>query len=372
MGGTTSVPRRRLALLPAAVLVALLGLPVAAQSPVATRITEYVLEYPGHTASGAEGHHGSTHELTFDPANPDHLWVTGQNDDALARVSLDGAISYHAVPTGSGPHGIVHDASGQLWATFEFGNAIARIAEDGTVAETIDVTIQCDGCPTPLGQHPHGLGVDPDGATLWFTGKSTNTIGRVDPDGSLTTWPIPTVGSVPIYIKAGPDGAMWFTELVGNAIGRITHDGEITEFRIPTPNSRPIEVAVGPDGAIWFSEEAGNKVGRITMDGVLTEYPIPKASEHVILAGLAWDDDGHLWVQQYVDESVPGATGIDHVVRIDRSIVDAAAGDLSGVPIEFLAVPTDATTMHRIILGPEGDMWFTELAPDRLGRIERP
>lgn len=354
------------------VLVPAHTLPALAQSPAAPRITEYVLEYPGRTASGPPGHHGSTHELTFDPAKPDHLWVTGQADDMLGRVSLDGDVSYHPMPDGSGPHGIVYDANGALWVTFEFGNAIARVAQDGTVVETHDVAIRCDGCPAPLGQHPHGLGVDPDGVTLWFTGKSSNTIGRLAPDGTVTTWAIPTVGSVPIYIKAGPDRAMWFAELVGNAIGRITHDGEITEYAIPTPGARPIEISVGPDGAVWFSEEAGNKVGRITMDGVLTEYPVPRMSEHVILAGLAWDDDGHLWVQQYVDPKVPGATGIDHVVRIDRAIIDAAAGDLTGVPIEYFAVPTDATTMHRIIKGPEGDMWFTELAPDRLGRIELP
>src|SRR5690606_11408455 len=106
---------------PASVVAVLLAtsVPTVAQAPT-TRITEYVLEYPGHTASGAEGHHGSTHELTWDPDDPDHLWVTGQNMDTLARVTLDGDITYHPMPEGSGPHGIVYDANDQLWVTFEF------------------------------------------------------------------------------------------------------------------------------------------------------------------------------------------------------------------------------------------------------------
>ncbi len=61
------------------------------------------------------------------------------------------------------------------------------------------------------------------------------------------------VGSVPIYIKAGPDGNMWFTELVGNMIGRITPNGTVKEFPIPTRNSRPIEIVAEPGGgrAMW-------------------------------------------------------------------------------------------------------------------------
>jgi streptogramin lyase len=35
----------------------------------------------------------------------------------------------------------------------------------------------------------------------------------------------------------------------------------------------------------------------------------------------------------------------------------------------FYPVPTRGTVMHRIIRGPGGAMWFTEMHADRLGRI---
>jgi virginiamycin B lyase len=33
-------------------------------------------------------------------------------------------------------------------------------------------------------------------------------------------------------------------------------------------------------------------------------------------------------------------------------------------------VPTQKTVMHRIIQGPDKNMWFTELKSDRVGRVD--
>ena len=104
--------------------------------------------------------------------------------------------------------------------------------------------------------------------------------------GSLTAnaamideFPIPTAGSWPIGITAGPDGNLWFTENQGTVtnIGRITPAGVITEFPIPTASSSPWAITAGPDGNLWFTEYTGNKIGRITPAGVITEFPMPTA-----------------------------------------------------------------------------------------------
>jgi virginiamycin B lyase len=38
-------------------------------------------------------------------------------------------------------------------------------------------------------------------------------------------------------------------------------------------------------------------------------------------------------------------------------------------PVTFYQVPTRDTVMHRIIQGPDGNMWFTELKADKVGKI---
>jgi virginiamycin B lyase len=195
-------------------------------------------------------------------------------------------------------------------------------------------------------------------------------VGKINPDGSVEHFELPTVGAVPIYIAAGPDGNMWCTELVGNMIARITPKGEITELKIPTYNSRPIAIIPGPDGkSMWFSEEAGNKVARIDMDGKITEFGVPLTQSNVILAGLAFDSEGNLWTQSYVDPHNPAPEGPDHIVKLDKSISTSPAGDLSRVPVNYYEVPTRMTIMHRIIQGPDGNMWFTELGADKFGKV---
>lgn len=351
-----------------AAFAALLSAAAAAQPPVA----DYPIHWP-RSASGGSGahgsHDGSTHEIAWDERRGGDLWISGQNWGSLVRVDpATRRMRFFAMPRGSGPHGIEFDAAGRLWVTLEFqGRVQVRDPADGRVIADHDVRLHCRGCPEPINSHPHGLGIGPDGRTAWFTGKATGTIARIAPDGTVTTWPLRNVGSVPIYIRAGPDGNMWVTELVGNAIARVTPEGRIDEFPIPTPNSRPIAIVPGPDGAMWFTEEAGGKVGRIDSRGRIAEIPVPRAQPGAILAGLAFDRAGNLWVQQYAPAGTPDA-GPDHIVRIDRAALTPGAA-AAPAAFTFYPVPTRGTVMHRIMAGPDGAMWFTEMHADRLGRL---
>jgi virginiamycin B lyase len=56
---------------------------------------------------------------------------------------------------------------------------------------------------------------------------------------------------------------MWFTEPSANVIGRITPQGVITTYTMLTENSSPYGITAGPDGNIWFTEQNMNKIGRI-------------------------------------------------------------------------------------------------------------
>jgi virginiamycin B lyase len=358
-----------------------------AVAPAAQEPVEYPIPWAPAGKAGRPlhcGHHGdgcvdpsrqagSTHEIAFDERRRE-FWISGQNWDSLARVRPDGTMRLQLTPAGSGPHGLDFDGEGRLWVTLEFLGRIRAIdpATGRTVAEH-DVRFHCRGCAEPLNPRPHGLGIGPDRRTIWFTGKTTGTIGRLSPTGRVAHFQLPTVGSVPIYIRAGPDGNMWVTELLGNQIARVTPDGTITEFRIPTPNSRPIAIVPGPDGAMWFSEEAGSKVGRIDRDGNIVELPIPRMQPNAILAGLAFDAEGNLWVQQYSDinNPLPGPPPADHLIRIDARALRAGPEGLAPAHFAFYPVPSRQTVMHRIISA-DGAMWFTEMHADRVGLLRLP
>jgi streptogramin lyase len=154
---------------------------------------------------------------------------------------------------------------------------------------------------------------------------------------------VPTAGSVPLFIAAGPDGNLWFSEFSASNLGRITPAGVVTEF--PTSNAT-VGVTVGPDGKIWFTEQSVNKVGRMATDGVLMgEFSFPPGSlPEAIITG----PDGNLWLTE---------PGTDHIGRLTPS----------GVLTEF---PVPANSGPKVIcVGPDGNLWFTEFQGNRIGRI---
>jgi virginiamycin B lyase len=357
MGWIARGVRAHLPLLGVGVISAACG---GSSSPVDEPLVEdYPLSYSGDEKLG------STHEITYNSKGGNTFWVTGQAYDSLVEIGLDGTQKLHAMPAGSSPHGVVFDATGNLYVSFQYEQLddaqgqIARLdPETGEILKLYDVNAD-----------PHGMSIGPDGSTLWFTGKMRNVIGRLSPEGALESWPIPPMSS-PIYIHPGPDGNMWFTELMRSNIGRITPNGAISEFPTPTMNSRPIAIVADPDGGgLWFSEEAGNNVARIDLDGTITEYPVPKTQENVILAALSFDSAGNLWVQQYVDQNKPSPAGDDHIIKIDKAALRKSPSELQDSDFTFYKVPTRQTILHRIVEGPDGNMWFTELKVDKVGRV---
>src|SRR5262249_16165338 len=77
---------------------------------------------------------------------------------------------------------------------------------------------------------------------------------------------IPTAGSLPHAITAGPDNNLWFTETPVNSrnerIGQMSTNGRfLAEFYSPTVSGNPIAITVGPHGTVWFAENGANKIG---------------------------------------------------------------------------------------------------------------
>ena len=111
---------------------------------------------------------------------------------------------------------------------------------------------------------------------MWFTEPVSGKIERITADGKINEFALPNPDAQPWGITTGPDGALWFTEascirkpgprcIIGNKIGRITTAGLVTEFTVPTDGSGPHSITAGPDGALWFTEYYGSRVGRLVL-----------------------------------------------------------------------------------------------------------
>ncbi|PRH75709.1 virginiamycin B lyase, partial [Streptomyces solincola] len=67
----------------------------------------------------------------------------------------------------------------------------------------------------------------------------------------------------PHAVAAPRPGACWFTEWAGNRVGHLTAEGVLTSYDLPSPGSEPHGIAAGPDGALWVALETG-AVARMT------------------------------------------------------------------------------------------------------------
>jgi virginiamycin B lyase len=264
------------------------------------------------------------------------------------------------------PAGGVFTATGSSWAAHSEGEAVllstgnVLIAGGWTGFGAADLfyptppTITEFLIPTS-GSSPDGIAAGPDGA-LWFT-ESGGKIGRITTDGVITEFPVPTANSQPHGIAAGPDGAMWFTENYANQIGRITMAGVVTEFSIPTAGG-PWGIAAGPDGNLWFTGLGGQQIGRITTDGVISEFPVLASFTHGIGPFITSGPDGALWFPAWVG----GAGGLDEfIARITTAGVFAVGA--------FLHPPGTSVDPWGIAAGPDGNFWVTELSGNRIDRV---
>jgi virginiamycin B lyase len=308
----------------------------------------------------------STHELAL---NKEYIFVTGQNNHKVAKLNYAGeVVTYYEMPKGSGPHGILIDTKNQLWVSLEFFGKVVRLNDDGKIVDEVDVNI-CLESGKVLNPAPHGICLDSDREHIWFTGKRTSTIGKFNiVTKKVEHFELQNLAALPIFLNAGVNETIWGTELQGNAILNVNPSGQVSEHIISTSNSRPIGIIPGPTGKyMWFTEEAGMKIGKIDAKGKITEFSVPALQKNDILASLAFDQENNLWVQVYVNQNDPTPEGNDYVIKFDKSIVETKS--LNDVPFLVYYLPSKGSMMHRIKLGKDGNLWFTEMMTDLLGKV---
>jgi len=233
--------------------------------------------------------------------------------------------------------------------------------------------------PSP-GSRPYQIVAGPDG-NLWFTESGAGTVGKITPDGHIAEYKI-RKDSAPYGITVGPDGNIWFTEKDPapdgtTRVGKLTTDGHLTEYFV-SAFSQPWDIVAGPDGALWFTEEDANLIGRITTDGGLTEYATGTCCFPTqITVGF----DGNLW---FTEEQGPAVVRMttDGITRVFpygdptallyaarqgpdgnvwvSDIISTRLGKISPGGLHKVRVPGSSTGVAGLASGPDGNVWFTE------------
>jgi len=189
------------------------------------------------------------------------IWFAERSAGQIGRVTMDGVITEFPVGSDSQPVELVHGVDGNLWFLMQNRDRLARITPAGTVTEFAYNLFP--------GYIISGLGRDSHG-NLWFQETKVadvpgydSVLVRRDPAGQMTPFSLPDNRTDTILgIVEAPDGAIWFAETSTNRIGRLGTDGSITQFDVHTP----VGLAIGGDGNLWFTTGPGNSIGRLELD----------------------------------------------------------------------------------------------------------
>lgn len=199
----------------------------------------------------------------------------------------------------------------------------------------------------------------------WIEEITGNAISRFDPQtGSFTRFPLAQPLAVPGGIEVGPDGAIWFPQLTTNVITRLDpSNGSMQNYPIPYGQlvTGPVtagvavasDMATGKDNAVWFSMSGTNAVGRIDVATKQIEIiPLPTPlSTVVVLTQIIQPGPGNTMVM-----SLGEANKIATIDVFTRQITE-------------YVVPTPVALPQGVTTDRNGDIWFTETAAQKLGRL---
>jgi streptogramin lyase len=244
-----------------------------------------------------------------------------------------------------------------------------------------------------------GLPGAPLAAVVASATGAANASANFTPKPTFYQFSIPVATNKPQWIAAGSDGNMWFTENPGGKVARITPAGVVTEFTVPTANAQPQMIIGASDGNLWFTEfsttppPGTSKIAKVTTSGAFTEFSTlfaPPPPDNPL--GLVDRLDGNIWYVangssrvgfQGISSGVAGETSIPTANSAPFGIATApdnnlyytesATDKIGRIANLFTAQSeislTAGTVPSQIVRGPDGNLWFTEFGTNQIGRL---
>jgi virginiamycin B lyase len=227
------------------------------------------------------------------------LWFTEWNTTSVGAMTAKGVITEYTL--GYTYATVIVPSGNDLWISTDY-DGVCKISTKGALT-----------CYTlPGGQNdaqPTGLALGPDG-NVWFIewngvcsigGGSYSSIGKITPDGVVTTYDVGLHGNSVYGIAAGPDGRIWFTDPGGcegytSRIGAIDTDGSSYTYYSAGLPAQVGTIVNGGDGNLYYGSYTANQMGRITTAGVSTVWTIPAISDPpFVVDDMGVGPDKNIW-----------------------------------------------------------------------------
>jgi streptogramin lyase len=188
-------------------------------------------------------------------------------------------------------------------------------------------------------------------------------------------------GAFPLEVTVSPDGTLWYTDDVSGVFkfspGSLqalpcSSSSPTVGCEVSANAVAPTGIVTGPDGALWFTQSNGGNprdgrsyfqasVGRITTSGTYSSYPVPDSASSVPeLDAITVGPNGNLWFTE---------TAVDRIGEITPRAASPAIHEFSLPSGDRLGqrVGSSITSADTIAAGPGNDIWFTEQGSNAIG-----
>ncbi len=213
---------------------------------------------------------------------------------------------------------MVFDAEGNLYGSNFAGSTVYKISPAGVSSVFVGGFA-----------NPNGLAIDDDG-NIFINEYSAQTIHKYNSTGTLIE--SYAIGGSPSGLIKAPNGRMIFTNVSNNSINELSEDGIITPLYTGSPLNAPVGLAYDENGILYVGNYVGREVYRYT--GGSLEYvatvPDGGATTNPFLGFITYGN-GHLW------GTILGAhkiykinpNEIDNVTSFGGGIQGSTDGDIS-------------------------------------------
>ncbi len=182
-------------------------------------------------------------------------YITNQLDNTVSVINIATNTVTATIPVGNHPVGVSVSPDGtKAYIANEFGPSISVI---NTATNTVSATISVSGAP-------YGIVVSPDGSKVYVANVSANSVNVINTVSNIVSTTIP-VGLSPEGIAVSPDGTnVYVANQSDNAVSVITAATNTVSVTVPV-GADPFGLVVSPDGSkVYVTNETGGTVSVIT------------------------------------------------------------------------------------------------------------
>jgi YVTN family beta-propeller protein len=231
--------------------------------------------------------------VTNAKSNAQTAFVPNQSDNTVSVINVATNTVTSIIPVGIHPIGVSVSPDGSIVYITNIGDISVSVIN--TATNTVSAII-------PVGNNPKGVSVSPDGSKVYVANENDNTVSIINTATNTVSATI-TVGTNPFGMCVSPDGSKVYVANFSDSTVSVIATATNTVSATITAGNSPDGICVSPDGTkVYVANYGGNTVSVINTATNTVSTTIPVGNNPY---GLSINPNGtNLYVANHGDNTV--------------------------------------------------------------------